>query len=195
MTVSKSQLSFAVIEYFQSFQVGCKHLKNIIWNQIPQSPSGVHQSFIDVYVFLLGFMISQAAVGLLASGWVKAQLYSSLFLLLLGSTHQGQGWQPGRTGLFARSPGARWQLGHRQEDFLLACLRGLALPAGWEAWLRYSVHPEHSTAASPGNPSLIPHLKALPHQRDKKIHSACIAICIPSSSLRSDGVEGFFQRY
>lgn len=54
LTVSKSQLSLPVIEYFQSFQVGCKHLKNIIWNQIPQSPSGVHQSFIDVYDFCWG---------------------------------------------------------------------------------------------------------------------------------------------
>lgn len=54
LTVSKSQFSLPVIEYFQSFQVGCKHLKNIIWNQIPQSLSGVHQNFTDVYDFCWG---------------------------------------------------------------------------------------------------------------------------------------------
>lgn len=90
MTVSKSQLSLPVIEYFQSFQVGCKHLKNIIWNQIPQSPSGVHQRFIDVYDFCWGLwslrQLRDCWLGVtLAFGWLKALLYSSLFFLLLCS--------------------------------------------------------------------------------------------------------------
>lgn len=90
LTVSKSQLSLPVIEYFQSFQVGCKHLKNIIWNQIPQSPSGVHQRFIDVYDFCWGLwslrQLRDCWLGVtLAFGWLKALLYSSLFFLLLGS--------------------------------------------------------------------------------------------------------------
>lgn len=168
MTVSKSQLSLPVIEYFQSFQVGCKHLKNIIWNQIPQSLSGEHQSFIDVYDFCWGLwflrQLHDCCLGVTPGLWM-GEKYFSLLLLLLGSTNQTQGWQPGRTGLSACSPGAKCQLGQWEEDFLPACLRVLAHqpPGSLEASLRCSVHPERSPAAFLGNANRIPHLKHIPH--------------------------------
>lgn len=128
LTVSKSQLSLPVIEYFQSFQVGCKHLKNIIWNQIPQSLSGVHQSFIDIYDFCWGLwflrQLRDCCLGVTPGFWMGE---STAVLQPLpppfGLHTPAQGWQPGRTGLSSCSPGAKGQLGHWEEDFLPACLR------------------------------------------------------------------------
>lgn len=122
LTVSKSQLSLPVIEYFQSFQVGCKHLKNIIWNQIPQSLSGVHQSFIDAYDSCWGLwflrQLRDCCLGLAAALWMGE---SSSFSFWSPHTKPKAGSQAGLGS--AHSPGAKCQLGHWQEDFLPACLR------------------------------------------------------------------------
>lgn len=203
LTVSKSQLSLPVIEYFQSFQVGCKHLKNIIWNQIPQSLSGVHQSFIDAYDFCWGLwflrQLRDCCLGLAAALWMGE---SSAVLQPLPSPSglptpsprlaARQDWAL----LTAQEPNVSWGTGKRIFSLLvsgfLQVVSGYSShQAVWEASLRCSVHPERSTASSLGNPNQIPHLK--PYQRDKKIHSAYITFCSSGSSLWSDGWRAFFK--
>lgn len=92
---------------FQSFQVGCKHLKIRIWNQNPQSSSECSKDllrfmiFIRVCDFSSSYVIS-GKMQLLAFGCEKALPYSSLFLLLpLGL------WAPSALGA-ALPPAQDW---------------------------------------------------------------------------------------